>query len=158
NMSIPTHDALFNSLLRTMPNEFPIHIPNRLPVKIDPCPIVEAILEVRFITSESWRTLPGCLFTHIPTRYPHQKELPLAQMPQEMLRQQTSLPYQPLVQFLGDHFSIQFGPLVVSLATKANHYPGWQAVEDELKWLLHQLQQIRFVAEGERLGVRYINF
>ena len=60
-----------------MTAEFPIPIPDRLPVKIDHCPIVEAILELRFITSESWRTLPGLLFAHIRDRYPEQRDLPL---------------------------------------------------------------------------------
>src|SRR6266516_7829439 len=67
-----------------MADDFPIPIPDRLPIKIDPCPIVEAILEVRFVTSESWATLPGLLFAHIRDRYPEQKDLPLAQLPEEI--------------------------------------------------------------------------
>ena len=66
-----------------MNGDFPIPTPERLPTKIDPCPIVEAILEIRFVTSESWRTLPGLLFAHIRDRYPEQKDLPLAQLPKE---------------------------------------------------------------------------
>jgi len=113
---------------------------------------------LRFITSESWRTLPGLFFNSIRRRYPQQKDLPLAQLPDEILRHQTNFTYQPLVQFLSDEFLIQFGPRVVSLVTKRNHYPGWQAVERELQWLLNQLQQLAFISEGERLGTRYINF
>ena len=63
-----------------------------------------------------------------------------------------------MVQFLGRDFLIQFGPRVVSLVTKPNQYPGWAAVEKEMTWLLGQLQTLGFVSEGERLGVRYINF
>jgi len=141
-----------------MSQEFPIPMPERLPIKIDPCPIVEAILEIRFITSESWRTLPGLLFAHIRERYPEQKDLPLAQLPDEIRRHEPAFTYQPLVQFLGRDFLIQFGPRVVSLVTKPNQYPGWAAVETEMTWLLGQLQKLGFVSEGERLGVRYINF
>lgn len=141
-----------------MNDGFPIPIPGRLPIKIDPCPIVEAILELRFITSESWRTLPGLLFAQIRERYPEQKDLPLAQFADEIRRHEPAFTYQPLVQFLSRDFLIQFGPRVVSLVTKPNQYPGWAAVEKEMTWLLTQLQTISFVAEGERLGVRYINF
>ncbi len=141
-----------------MNEDFPILIPDRLPLRIDPCPIVEAVLEVRFITSESWRTLPGLLFTRIRERYPEQKELPLAQFPDEIRRGEPAFTYQPLVQFLSRHFLIQFGPRVVSLVTKPNQYPGWAALEKEMTWLLGQLKEIGFVSEGERLGVRYINF
>lgn len=141
-----------------MSDEFPISIPDRLPIKIDPCPVVEAILELRFITSESWRTLPGLLFAHIRERYPEQKDLPLAQFAEEIRRHEPAFTYQPLVQFLSRDFLIQFGPRVVSLVTKPNQYPGWAAVEEEMTWLFTQLQKIGFVSEGERLGVRYINF
>ncbi len=140
-------------------SEFPIPIPDRLPIKIDPCPIVEAILEIRFVTQESWATLPGLLFARIRDRYPEQKTLPLAQIPEEMRRREPAFTYQPLIQFLsrGD-FLIQFGPRVVSLVAKSKEYPGWPALEDETRWLMSQLQQTGFVSEGERLGVRYINF
>jgi uncharacterized protein (TIGR04255 family) len=142
-----------------MTDEFPIPIPDRLPIKIDPCPIAEAILEIRFVTSESWATLPGLLFARIRNRYPEQKTLPLAQLPEEMRRREPAFTYQPLIQFLsaGD-FLIQFGPRVISLVTKSKEYPGWPALENEMAWLIAELQQLGFVSEGERLAVRYINF
>ena len=142
-----------------MNDGFPIPIPERLAVKIDPCPIVEAILEIRFVTSESWPTLPGLLFARIRDRYPEQKDLPLTQVPDELRRREPAFTYQPLIQFLspGD-FLIQFGPRVVSLVSKAKEYPGWPALEKEMTWLVSELQKIGFVSEGERLGVRYINF
>jgi len=142
-----------------MSAEFPILVPDRLPAKIDPCPIVEAILEVRFITSESWATLPGLLFSRIRERYPEQKNLPLAQIPEEMRRREPAFTYQPLIQFLsrGD-FLIQFGPRVVSLVAKSKEYPGWAAVENEMRWLVSKLEQLGFISEGERLAVRYVNF
>jgi uncharacterized protein (TIGR04255 family) len=141
-----------------MNQEFPIPIPDRLPIKIDPCPIAEAILEIRFVTSESWPTLPGLLFGRIRERYPEQKGLPLAELPEEIRRHQPAFAYQPLIQFLGRDFLIQFGPRVVSLVTKSKEYPGWAALEKEMTWLVSELQQTGFVSEGERLGVRYINF
>lgn len=141
-----------------MTANFPLPIPDRLPIKIDPCPIVEAIVEVRFTTSESWLTLPGLLFAHIRERYPEQKNLPLADFPPGMRRLEPAFTHQPLVQFLSRDFLIQFGPRVLSLVTKPNQYPGWAAFAEEMRWLLLQLQTIGFISEGERLGVRYINF
>ena len=66
-----------------MNGDFPIPTPERLPTKIDPCPIVEEILEIWFVTSASWRTLPGLLFAHIRDRCPEQKALLLSQLPEE---------------------------------------------------------------------------
>ena len=141
-----------------MNENFPIPTPSRLPIKITPCPIVEAILEIRFVTTESWRTLPGLLYAHIREKYPQQRDLPLAAFPEEMRRHELALQHLPLVQFLSEDFLIQFGPRVISLVTKPNKYPGWTALEKEMQWLLQELQQIGFISEGERLGVRYINF
>ncbi|MBI4027297.1 MAG: TIGR04255 family protein [Verrucomicrobia bacterium] len=141
-----------------MKPEFPIPTPRRLPSQITPCPIVEAVLEIRFVTSEPWRTMPGLFFTKIRERYPQQKDLPLAQLSEEFRRQDPSLIYMPLLQFLSKDFIVQFGPRVVSLITHPSHYPGWSAVEKEMKWLLERVQQSGIITEGERLGVRYIDF
>lgn len=137
---------------------FPIPAIERLPTKITPCPIVEAILEIRFVTSESWRTLPGLLFARVRDRYPQQRELAAAQIPDEIRRQDPALFHQPLLQFIGKDFLIQFGPRVVNLVTKLHSYPGWAALETEMSWLLKELEKIAFIGECERLGVRYVNF
>jgi hypothetical protein len=42
-----------------VPDPFPISIPDRLPIRIEPCPIVEAIFEARFVSPEPWATMPG---------------------------------------------------------------------------------------------------
>ncbi len=59
--------------------------------------------------------MPGLLFAHIREKYPEQKTLPMAQLPEELRRQDPALLILPLIQFLGDNFLIQLGPRVVSL-------------------------------------------
>ncbi len=141
-----------------MSDSFPFVLPERLPVRIEPCPIVEAVFEVRFVSTESWITMPGLLFARIRERYPDQRELPLAQMPEAIRRQDPALQPLPLMQFLGQAFIVQLGPRVISLVTKMGLYPGWPAIRTELEWLLAQLQASGLVRETERLGVRYIDF
>lgn len=132
--------------------------PDKLPERIDPCPIIEAVLEIRFVTGESWSVLPGLLYSRIRERYPEKIELPLCQIPEEVRRREETLTYQPLVRFLSQDFLIQFGPRVISLVTKPGAYPGWAATRYELGWLLDQIQKAGFMDEGERIGVRYIDF
>jgi uncharacterized protein (TIGR04255 family) len=150
-------EANADQRLTQMSDNFPIPTPERLPTRITPCPIVEAILEIRFVTSESWRTLPGLLYTKIRERYTEQKDLPLATFPEEIRRQQVAFAHLPLMQFLSADFLIQFGPRVVSLVTKPNKYPGWTALEREMTWLLDQVKESGFISEGERLGVRFLH-
>jgi uncharacterized protein (TIGR04255 family) len=141
-----------------MSDTFPIQFPERLPIRIAPCPIVEAIFEARFVSPQPWATMPGLLFAQIRDRYPEQKTLPVAQFPEELRRQDPALLHLPLIQFLGESFLIQLGPRVISLVTKPNAYPGWLAIEKELKWLLEKLKAAGFVGETERLSARYIDF
>ena len=137
--------------------DFPIPTLDKLPVRISPCPILEAVLEIRFVTGMDWAFLPGLLYTQIKERYPNSEKLPIADMPEEIFRSDPNLTYAPRMKFVGRGFVIQFGPRVVSLLTQGE-YPGWRRVNDELVWLLGQLENAGFIHEGERLGMRYIDF
>jgi uncharacterized protein (TIGR04255 family) len=141
-----------------MSNVFPIQIPERQPSHISPCPILEAAFEARFVSPQPWATMPGLLFAQIREKYPEQKTLPVAQLPEELRRQDPALMILPQIQFLSSSFVIQLGPRVVSLVTKLNAYPGWSAIAVELEWLVERLKAAGFVGETERLGARYIDF
>lgn len=136
---------------------FPIPQPEKLPTRISPCPILEAVMEIRFVTGVDWALLPGLLYTQIKDRYPRSEKLTIASMPEEFFRNDPTLTYMPRMRFIGQGFIVQFGPRVVSLLT-SGEYPGWQQIHDELSWLLERLQLAGFVHEGERLGMRYIDF
>lgn len=137
---------------------FPIPFPEELPVQIEPCPIVEAIFEMRFAANEPWATLPGLLYAQVRDQYREQNRLPLADLPDEFRRHDASLAHLPMHQFISPDFLIQLGPRVVGLATRPGAYPGWPRIEEELRWLLPRVARAGFVGEGERLGVRYIDF
>lgn len=136
----------------------PIPTPERLPIRIEPCPIVEAAVELRFVSSESWRNLPGLFSRRLKKRFPKESELPLAQIPEALRQQEANLTYQPLLQYEAADFLIRFGPRVLTLITRANRYPGWQRFREEIAWLLEETAAAGFVQEGERLGVRYVDF
>jgi len=140
-----------------MSDPFPIPVPARLPDSISPCPIVEAIFELRFTTTETWATLPGLLYALIRDKYRDQRRLPLDHVPEE-LRKDSAFTHMPLLQFLSPDFLIQLGPRVISLVTKSNAYPGWPRIKQELEWLLGEIKKAGFLDEGERLGIRYIDF
>ncbi|MCX6874023.1 MAG: TIGR04255 family protein [Verrucomicrobia bacterium] len=124
---------------------------------VDAFPHLEAVLEIRFVTGEDWAFLPGLLVTQIKERYPKSEKLPIAEMPEELLRNDPALTYAPRIRFIGEGFVIQFGPRVVSLLTRGE-YPGWPRIREELAWLLERIKLAGFIHEGERLGMRYIDF
>jgi uncharacterized protein (TIGR04255 family) len=138
-------------------SSFPIPKLDCLPTRISPCPIVEAVLEIRFITEVPWMLIPGLLSTLISDKYPKTVDLPLSQMPDAIRREEPHLVYQPLIQFVGDPFTIQLGPRMLSLVSN-KEYPGWTPIFEQLKWLLQHVKTAGFIAEGERIGLRYIDF
>ena len=93
-----------------MPFSFPIESPKILPERIVPCPIVEAIFEIRFSTVIPWSVLPGLLFLKVRDKYPDQNELPLAQVPPALRSHDPRLTHLPLLQFVGQKHLIQVGP------------------------------------------------
>jgi uncharacterized protein (TIGR04255 family) len=155
-MLAPWQETVTNDATRAMTS--PIPEPAKLPVRINPCPIVEAVLEIRFVTGQAWSVLPGLLYTQLRDRYQPPRELDLAKFPEVFRDKEPTLRYQPLVQYTNAAFSVQLGPRVVSLSTKINEYPGWTALEAEMVLLLQHLKECGFISEGERLGTRYINF
>lgn len=60
--------------------DFPIPKLERFPIQISPCPILNAVLEIPFVTGEDWELLPGLLYTQIKERYPKFEKLPIAEM------------------------------------------------------------------------------
>lgn len=136
-----------------------VSVPDRLPNRITPCPIIEAVFEIRFVTSEPWTTLPGLLYAAIREHYDSKRDLPLAQFPEPVRSADPRLALQPLIRFEGQGpFAVVCGPRVVALATQPERYPGWGAIETELSWLVPKVLGSGIVHEPERLGVRYVDF
>lgn len=137
--------------------DLPIPVVDPLPTRITPCPIIETILEVRFVTAEDWSVIPGLLYPFIREKYPKKEELPLAQVPLDLRRSDPSFTYKALIQFSNEQFLIQVGPRVITLVANSG-YPGWSAIKEEMQWLLVVIEKCQFVAEGERIGMRYVDF
>jgi len=137
---------------------FPVKRLDRLPNRIDPCPILEAAFELRFTTRETWLVLPGLVKGLLEGRYPEQVLLPLDEMPEQVRKMIPGSVFLPHCQFRSETYCINLGPQMIGLCIQPGKYPGWAALESELKWLLGKILAAGFMDEGERLGVRYGDF
>lgn len=135
-----------------------IPIPDRLPERVDLCPIVEAFFEIRFSTVETWETWPGALFSRIRETYPSQQNLPTLQIPAEIRNTNPDLVYAPLIQFSGQDFILRLGPRSICLGIHPQKYPGWKVIHEQLKFILEALQEVDLKLDVERIGVRYVDF
>jgi uncharacterized protein (TIGR04255 family) len=141
-----------------MSSDFPIRVPERLPTKINPRPIFETFVELRFRANVPELTLAGLLFAQIRDRYPGQENLPTAQIPEEARKADPNLIYLPTTRFLSNEFILQLGPRVVGLAIPTGKYPGWVRLRTEIEFLFTCLEKAKFIQQSERLGLRYVDF
>ena len=135
-----------------------VDTPEKLPISIDPCPIVEVVAEVRFQTSLPTQAIPGVVYGAISQHFPNMVTLPAAALPEEVGKLNPSLFYQAHYRLEGDRGVVLVGPRHVGLALKSVPYPGWPSLGNGLKNTLAPIVTANFITKIERLGLRYINF
>ena len=136
---------------------FPVKVVDPLPSRIDPCPIVQAVFEVRFTTKTPWAQLPGRVAGLLGDHYTGQ-ELPLFALPDQFKPQIPGSVHLPQYQFHSDQFVVNVGPQMIGLGVQTMQYPGWNVVHEELSTFLRSVIDDGFMEEGARLGVRYSDF
>ena len=93
----------------------------KLPKKISPCPILEAIIEIRFSTTlpeDASEAFFGLVYQEISDEYPGIERLPILQLPEAVRNMDDSLKYQPYYRLKGDKFLINLSPRVFGLINK----------------------------------------
>jgi len=128
-----------------------------LPRKISPCPIEEAIIEIRFNSTLPSDAIFGIIYNELKTTFPQSKNLPILQLPENIRLQDPELTYKPYYQLHGDKYLLQIGPRVISL-TSQRDYVGWQEFSQDMKTYLQKINKLGIIDVVTRLGLRYINF
>lgn len=131
---------------------------NKLPVKIDPCPIEEAIFEIRYSSEIPRDAIFGMMYGHIGHFFKNSPiSLPILQIPEEIRRIDPSFKYQAYHQLKKDNYTLKIGPDVLTFSTQ-NPYVGWK---DWSYFFFEILDNIFFksnvIKKVERTGLRYIN-
>jgi len=128
-----------------------------LPRKIDPCPIIEAIVEFRFDSSVPHDAILGIIYKEFKGEYPNVEELPILQLPELVRRQDKSLCYKPYYNLTNDdNFIFKVGARVFSLICK-EPYVGWEQFSGRLKDILARIRCLEILNSYIRIGIRYIN-
>ena len=129
----------------------------RLPVKIDPCPITEAIIEIRFHTSKPEDAVFALVYNAVQDTYPQIEKMPLHGIPEDMRRADPGLAYKPLFRLSSDSHLLQVGPRVVSVIVQ-EPYPGWNDFSNETLRVFTLISGLGIIDSVSRLGIRYSNF
>jgi uncharacterized protein (TIGR04255 family) len=128
------------------------------PKKISPCPIVEAIAELRFTSAVLPDAIFGIIYQEFKDEFPERVEnLPILQLPEPIRSMDPGLRYQPYYKLASSNLIFQVGPRVTSLSN-VKEYMGWENFSRRLKEVFSKLEKLKIIKSVERLGIRYINF
>ncbi len=88
----------------------------KLPLSINPCPIIEAIFEIRFESSFPGDAIVGIVYNRFKAEFQNVTQLPVLQLPAAIRTQDPNLKFSPHYKIENNNFIIQIGPNVFSLA------------------------------------------
>jgi uncharacterized protein (TIGR04255 family) len=136
-----------------------VDVREKLPISINPCPIVEVVAEVRFQTSLPPQAVAGIVYESVREHFPKMVTLPAASIPEEMSKIDSNLLYQAHYRLEGgDRGVVLVGPHNVALGPRSVPYPGWPNVSSDMKTAFEPIVAAGFITRIERFGLRYINF
>lgn len=128
-----------------------------IPKKISPCPISEAIVEIRFESDIPSDAVFGVIYSEFKSEYKTLEKLPILQLPEIVRTRDQNLKFQPHYKLIKDDFLLQIGPNVLSIAN-INEYIGWDNFSSRIINTFSKIKKIAFIEKTTRLGIRYINF
>lgn len=129
----------------------------KLPRKIEPCPIVDALLNLRFKSSINKNAVFGVIYKELIKDFPNVEDLPILQLPENIRTSDSSLKYKPYYRVSNRDFVIQIGPNVITVGSYPK-YKGWTEFSKVIFDILKKLDETGVVKKVERVGLRYINF
>jgi len=126
-----------------------------MPKSINPDPIIDYVIELRFSSSFPENAVFGLVFDKVKEGYPNFKS---TNLPQEIRQKELGLRYYPEAYISNENFNIGISKnsFVIS---GGSSYKGWQIYSTEVKRLIGSLLSDRnLIKSVERLGLRYVNF
>ena len=129
----------------------------KIPRKINPCPIIEAIVEIRFETNVPPDAVFGVIYNEFKKEYTKVEKLPILQLPEALRTKDPNLRYQPYFKLIHENFLLQIGPNVLSIVN-VNDYVGWSTLSSKINNTFLKVEKLGVISQANRLGIRYINF
>lgn len=128
------------------------------PTKITPDPIIDAVVEFRFESEIPPDAILGMLFSVVRKEFSNFKKLPIAEIPEEIRRNDPQLKFAPCYQSISKGYRLNVGPSVISLGNPGD-YVGWKEnFYPFLQNIIRQLEKSGIVKKFTRIGIRYIDF
>lgn len=128
-----------------------------LPKNIYPCPIIDALFEVRFTSTINANAVFGLIYSNLQQDYQEVETLPILQLPDMVRSNDPNLKYKPHYKISNKNVTIQIGPNVISISSFPK-YIGWEMFSKTIFNVLSKVENTEVIKIIERIGLRYINF
>lgn len=129
----------------------------KFPKLISPCPIREAVAEVRFTPSVPPDAVFGIVYQTLKSQYGDAKALPILSLPSDLRNSDKDLAYQPHYALQNDTTTLLIGPRTIAVGMRGD-YPGWPVLSKLVQDNMNSFHGTGIVKETHRFGLRYINF
>lgn len=129
----------------------------KIPKRITPDPILEAVVEFRFIATIPTDAIFGLVYSKLLQDFPDYEALPILQLPEVVRNNDLNFEFAPHYKFKNERYQINVGPKVIAIINP-NPYSGWNDYYDVIQKIIKDLAALNFIKTITRIGVRYIDF
>ncbi len=129
----------------------------QLPRRINPDPIVDSTVEIRFDSLIDRNAVFGVLYYALRDDFPTVEPLPILQMPEVIRESDPLFAHRPQYRLLNDKYQIQIGSNVLTIGI-LSAYPGWAVFSSDIQAIYEKLSPLGVIGTIRRLGIRYISF
>lgn len=128
-----------------------------LPKKIENCPIIEAVFEIRYSSESPVDAIFGILYASIKDFFTEKPvSLPILQLPESVREQDPNLKYHAYHKLVNGNFVLDIGPRVLTFRN-IPPYEGWTQWSKFFYSVLGSIEQTKVLDIIERIGLRYVN-
>lgn len=128
------------------------------PIEINPCPIIDAILELRFSNNNIPKSaIVGMVYNVIKSDFPKMENLPIFDIPEHVRNADPNLKFKPLHLLKNDKYVVQLGSDVIVFGCSPQ-YVGWNIYSSFIYNYVEELIKLKLFNSITRIGLRYINF
>ena len=128
-----------------------------LPKAINPCPILDALFEIRFITKIHPNAVFGMVYNVLQKDFPKVENLTILQLPEAVRATDPNFKFKPHYRISNQNFVAQIGPDVLTISSFPK-YVGWDKFSKQIFSILDRIKEIGIIDSILRIGIRYINF
>lgn len=130
----------------------------KIPKKIDLCPIVDGVVELRFKSTIFPNAVFGLIFNALQKDFPTVEKLPILQLPEQLRDLDPNFRFKAQYRITSkDGYSVHIGPDVLIIGASMP-YKGWEEYFSRIELVIEQVFKTNVIEQILRLGVRFINF